>query len=304
MKRIIFLFVGLALLTFKDQAQTVTDIDGNVYNTVTIGIQIWMKENLKVTHYNNGDSIPNVIDDIQWGNQTIGAYCDNNNNLDTTNIYGRLYNWYTVVDSRNLCPVGWHVPTDTEWSTLITYLGGDSVAGDKMKEAGTTHWANPNTGATNESGFKALPGGNRNMYGDFLGIGYGVHWFSSTEVDVVSAWTRSLIYTSPEVYRLDYGKKNGFSVRCVKNSASSINNLNFMNILKIYPNPAIDKFYIDCAQKQDMKIQIYNMIGECILQRELNKYINEIDICFLTKGIFLVKVSGTDWTVQSKLIKE
>lgn len=143
----------------SDCPPTVTDYDGNVYQTVLIGDQCWMMENLKVTHYRNGDPIPHVTDGVTWGNLTSGAYCNYNNDEGNVATYGRLYNWYAVDDSRNIAPAGWHVPSDAEWQTLVDYLGGDAVAGGKMKEAGTTHWASPNTGATNESGFTALPGG-------------------------------------------------------------------------------------------------------------------------------------------------
>jgi uncharacterized protein (TIGR02145 family) len=116
---------------------TVTDIDGNVYQTVTLGGQVWMAENLKVTRYRNGDPIPCVNDASAWSGLSTGAYCHYNNDFNNAAIYGRLYNWYAVSDSRNIAPGGWHVPTDTEWQTLVDLLGGSSVAGGKMKTTGT-----------------------------------------------------------------------------------------------------------------------------------------------------------------------
>jgi len=153
----------------------VKDVDGNSYKTIKIGNQIWMAENLKTTHYANGDAIPDGTGAGDISGETDPkywfAYVDDLNNVTT---YGRLYTWYTVIDSRNVCPDGWHVPTDTEWTTLTDYLGGTSVAGGKLKETGTTHWTTPNTGATNETGFTALPGGYRSNNGAFLCIGiYG-----------------------------------------------------------------------------------------------------------------------------------
>jgi uncharacterized protein (TIGR02145 family) len=150
-------------VTFKTttdvETNTVTDIDGNIYHTVTIGTQVWMVENLKTTKYRNGDPIPNVTGNA-WAALTTGAYCWYNNDAATYKAtYGALYNWYAVADSRNIAPTGWHVPTDAEWTTLTTFLGGESVAGGKLKETGTNHWTSPNTGATNETGFTALPGG-------------------------------------------------------------------------------------------------------------------------------------------------
>jgi uncharacterized protein (TIGR02145 family) len=202
--------------TTTDSMGTVTDIDGNVYQTVTIGSQVWMAENLEVTHYSNGDSIPNVTDSTVWSTLTTGAYCNYDNNTANAAVYGRLYNWYTMDDSRNIAPVGWHIPTDAEWQTLVNYLGGDAIAGGKMKETGTTHWYGPNTGATNESGFSALPGGGRDYHGSYLNMGYHAHFWSSTEDSSYSAWHRNLYYYHSAVARYDVNMPGGCSLRCVK----------------------------------------------------------------------------------------
>jgi uncharacterized protein (TIGR02145 family) len=195
---------------------TVTDIDGNVYQTVTIGSQVWMAENLKVTHYRNGDSIPNVTSVSAWANLKTGAYCEYNDDVSNIATYGRLYNWHAAVDSRNIAPAGWHVPTDAEWQTLVDYLGDSTVAGGKMKEVGATHWLSPNTGATNESGFTALPGGCRHFLGTYYSMrGYAIFW-SSTEINSLGAWYRSLISSDSVIHRnCDY-TRTGYSVRCVK----------------------------------------------------------------------------------------
>jgi uncharacterized protein (TIGR02145 family) len=196
---------------------TVRDIDGNVYHTVTIGSQVWMVENLKTTKYRNGDPIPNVTDNTAWSNLTTGAYCNYNNNSDNATTYGRLYHWYAVTDSRNIAPAGWHIPTDAEWTTLTTYLGGENVSGGKLKETGTAHWLSPNTGATNETGFTSLPGGYRSNYGAFYDIGHIAYWWSSTESSMTTAWCRSMYYNTSNVLRSGGLKENaGFSVRCVK----------------------------------------------------------------------------------------
>jgi len=194
---------------------TVTDIDGNTYQTVKIGNQWWIAENLKVTHYRNGDVIPNVTDNTAWSNLTTGAYCELDNYSANVETFGRLYNWYTVNDNRNIAPEGWHVPTDAEWTTLTTYLGGESVAGGKMKEAGTTYWSSPNTGADNESGFSALPGGYRSANGTYSSIGSNGFWWSATESSRYLAWYRSLGYYDSGVDRYGSSKRYGFSVRCV-----------------------------------------------------------------------------------------
>ena len=194
----------------------VRDYDGNYYNTIMIGNQIWMAENLKTTKFNDGTDIPLVTDGTAWGNLTTPGYCWYNKNEATYgDTYGALYNWYTI-GTGNLCPAGWHVSTDAEWTALTTYPGGESVAGGKLKETGTTHWNSPNTGATNETGFTALPGGSRSHDGTFYYIWYGGYWWSSTEGSAKSAWNRNLSYSDAGVFRdIDY-KKCGFSVRCVR----------------------------------------------------------------------------------------
>ncbi len=213
---------------------TVTDADGNVYNTVQIGTQCWIAENLNVSHYRNGDAIPNVTDNTQWDNLTTSAWCYYNNNSGYENPYGKLYNWYTVVDSRGLCPTGWHIPTHYELTTLeraictsgtcntdfpydFTTTGWRGTdEGGKLKETGTIHWNSPNTGATNESGFSALPGGYRYSNGEFDYMGYYAYFCSSSEYYSYNAWFRKLHYYFGDVSRDYYDKNCGFSVRCVK----------------------------------------------------------------------------------------
>jgi len=191
---------------------TVVDIDGNSYKTVKIGSQEWMAENLKTTKYRNGDSIKTTIPStLDLTNETSPkyqwAYGGIESNVAT---YGRLYTWYAVTDSRNVCPIGWHIPTDAEWTTLTNYLGGINVAGGKMKEIGTTHWETPNSGATNESGFTALPGGFRDWKGTFYYLGHSGLWWDSVD----AYWDIDFDYSY-----IDYWGdlwNNGYSVRCIK----------------------------------------------------------------------------------------
>jgi uncharacterized protein (TIGR02145 family) len=197
--------------------RTVTDIDGNVYRTVKIGDQWWMAENLKVTHYRNGDAIPNVTDNTEWPNLATGACCSYNNAPDSAATWGCLYNWYAVNDTRNIVPAGWHVPTDAEWKVLVDYLGGYSDAGGKMKETGTSHWVDPNIGATNGSGLNALPGGYRNYYGgNFNDLGLYAFFWSSTEYDTGLAWYRYLDSVSSGAYQIYNNQQYGYSVRLVR----------------------------------------------------------------------------------------
>jgi uncharacterized protein (TIGR02145 family) len=194
----------------------VSDIEGNTYKTVTIGTQTWMAENLRVARYKNGTTILLVTENTAWDNLTTPGYCWYNNDEATNKAtYGALYNWYTV-STGNLCPAGWHVPTDAEWTTLTTYLNGESVAGGKLKETGTAHWASPNTGATNETGFTALPGGDRDGNGAYNGIGSYGYWWGSTEYSTTNAWLRDMSYNYSGVYRNTNTKQFGFSVRCLR----------------------------------------------------------------------------------------
>lgn len=221
LRMVILTWAVLNLASCKDddaKPETVTDIDGNVYGTVTIGTQVWMAENLKVTKYRNGDPISNVTGEAQWSSLKTGAYCSYNNDANNLKTYGQLYNWYAVADSRNLAPAGWHIPTDEEWTTLVDFLGGDGEAGIKLKESGTIHWNSPNFGVTNDSKFTALPGGYRGNNGTFTGLGSNGNWWSFTEFVSVStaAWWRRMSYSFGGVGRDVAFKESGYSVRCIK----------------------------------------------------------------------------------------
>jgi uncharacterized protein (TIGR02145 family) len=196
-------------------SQQITDIDGNVYNVVTIGTQDWLVENLKVTHYRNGDPIPNVTLDTEWELLSDGAYCNYDNSLANGTVYGRLYNWYAATDSRNIAPEGWHVPSDDEWDILVTHLGGVYDAGAKLKEIGTSHWKDPNSGATNESGFTALPAGLRNWAGGFEYIIWGCG-FWSTDFAGDDATVQLLDYNTTDVYAAQENHRSGRSIRCIR----------------------------------------------------------------------------------------
>ena len=184
--------------------------------TIQIGTQKWMSKNLDVAFYRNGDPIPQVTDPTAWAGLTTGAWCYYNNDSTQGNKYGKLYNWYAVNDPRGLAPQGWHIPSDAEWTTLATTLGGSSVAGGKMKEAGTLNWTNPNIGGNNNSGFAGLPGGLRRSNGPFDDIGTNGYWWSSTEFNTSTAWYRYLNRNSGSLSRDNNNKLDGFSVRCLR----------------------------------------------------------------------------------------
>jgi uncharacterized protein (TIGR02145 family) len=204
----------------SEKKEEVTDIEGNVYPVVRIGKQVWMAADLKTTQYSDGSSIPQVEDYEEWASLETAAYCWYNNDSASSNKHGALYNLY-VVESEKLCPEGWHVPSDEEWIEIESVYGGAGIAGDALKEAGTTSWKPPNGGATNESGFAARPGGYRSYNGTYNLMRIEGYWWSVSE----ASWYGSestVVYRNLSYDRKDFGrnvaaKTNGFSVRCVKN---------------------------------------------------------------------------------------
>jgi uncharacterized protein (TIGR02145 family) len=204
----------ISLTTGIAFAREVTDIDGHVYPTIIIGTQEWMAENLRTSKYQDGSVIPLVTNNTSWSSLNNGAYCWYDNDNKYEHPYGKLYNWYTVEDSKGLCPSGWHVPSHAEWTTLTDFLGGLGTAGGLMKEGGSAHWDFPNTKATNASGFTGLPGGLRYTGGSFGSLGTYGYWWSSIEVDS-DAWYRVLDHITGECSSQKNDKTFGFSVRCV-----------------------------------------------------------------------------------------
>jgi uncharacterized protein (TIGR02145 family) len=195
--------------------ELITDGSGNTYEILTVGWQTWMAKNLYTTKYSDGTDIPKVISSSSWSRLTSEAYCDYNNDALNAAIYGRLYNWYAVKTGK-LCPTGWHVPSNNEWLTLTTVLGGESVAGGRLKETGTAHWTAPNSGATDEKSFTALPGGYRSRSGPFSNIGNIGYWWSSTEYMFPYANYRFMSYDNTVARRTYDSEGNGMSVRCLK----------------------------------------------------------------------------------------
>jgi uncharacterized protein (TIGR02145 family) len=239
MKQFVFLgFVGIHILfSFfsckKTNSETasnssVTDASGNKYPTVVIGTQTWMAENLRTTKFRDGSNVPLVTDNVQWefnsiNNTKLPMMCWYNHDQTayTANKYGALYNWHVINPAsngnKNICPAGWHVPSDDEWSILTNFLGGESIAGGKMKSVGYQHWPRPNTGATNSSGFSGFPGGFRLYYGIFGSVGSDGLWWSSTESDAGRAWYRTMKYNSSSLIRSNFSStENALCIRCLK----------------------------------------------------------------------------------------
>lgn len=194
----------------------VTDFNGNVYNVVKIGEQVWLKENLKVTHYRDGTPILQVSEEAIWSELKTGAYCVNEDNPEEyKRTYGLLYNYYAVSNAHNICPDGWHIPSREEWLELEDFLGGQSVAGGKMKDVESGLWQGVNEG-NNDCGFSGLPAGGRGRLGKPGDVGYFATWWSSTSHDSLYAWHWGL-YPDKNSTRKNPGHKtSGFSVRCIK----------------------------------------------------------------------------------------
>jgi uncharacterized protein (TIGR02145 family) len=284
-------------------AQTVTDYDGNVYNTVTIGTQTWMKENLKTLHYADGTAITGV-----------SAYNADNNNVAT---YGRLYTWdaamygSTVEKSQGVCPTGWHVANAKEWDTLITFLGGSNIAGGKLKESGTTHWTTPNTGADNTSGFSALPGGfyfNSMMY---VNINTYAKFWTSTQITGAPAGAYNCAMQNNTAQINDGSsspvgndKTLGASIRCIQG-------LGYVGIqqkktnfeIDVYPNPAEDFIIIGLQNNPDRyEYKLFDATGRQILKGNLDNLSTKIELHNLSKGIYMLKTSNNISEVVKKII--
>lgn len=195
---------------------SVTDIDGNEYATVRISGKYWMAENLKVTHFRDNSEIPNLIDNVQWQHANYGAWCHYDNSDSLGAVYGHLYNWYAVDDSRGLCPDGWHVPDTSEWNDMYLQFGNAAEAGGHLRHAGTKYWEAPNEGATNSSGLTLLPASLRYPNGDYFGLHRFAHIWSSTSSTGSSALSYFLYNGNTQIYPLAYENEYGFSVRCIK----------------------------------------------------------------------------------------
>jgi uncharacterized protein (TIGR02145 family) len=205
---------------------TVTDASGNIYPTISIGTQVWMAENLRTTKYRDGSGIVQVFDNTQWQNgrdlkSPMMGWYNNDQGVNTTNKFGALYNWYAINPAtngnKNVCPTGWHIPTDAEWATLTNFLGGELVAGGKMKTTGTQYWKSPNAGASNSSGFSALPSGFRDLLsGEYFEAGSTCFWWSSTASGNYAAYSRFLNYNISSANSFIASQEFGYSVRCVR----------------------------------------------------------------------------------------
>jgi uncharacterized protein (TIGR02145 family) len=321
-KYTLVLLFGFSLNSYCQTAGNgVIDIEGNTYNSVIIGTQEWQKENLNVSKYSDGTPIPQITNVTQWANAATGAWCWLYNNSGNGAAYGKLYNWYAVAGiynyeslvnaslRKNLAPDGWHVPTDQEWSTMINHIdqnanGGSNssnVAGGKMKETGTIHWASPNADASNSSGFTGLPGGYRdsnNFSSDtFTGV-----WYSSSDYSNNTACYRFLSSYDNIVGRNFFSPSYGLSVRCIKGVMLGINDFS-KNSIKLFPNPTHSNLNLSINDGTIIdKITIVDITGKVVLVQTEN--ISIINVEKLAKGVYVLTAYAGDNKYQEKFIKE
>lgn len=310
MKKNILVFLGFSFLIVETQAQTVIDIDGNVYNTIAIGTQVWTQENLKTSRFNNGDVIGTTSIAINNDPSSIYQWPYNEDSLNTS-IYGRLYTWYSVTDSRNVCPVGWHVPTESEFTTLANFLGGDSIAGDKMKETGTAHWLSTYSTVTNSSGFTGLPGGMRGNTSGFSNLNILGGFWSSTQMGFDDSFKRGVKFG---LHSSNYQKSAlvqsaalgscGFSVRCISDLTADTENVFPEDRILIFPNPTTDQINISLDGMKDVNASVYDLAGNLIFQRLLTNEMSVVDLHVLQAGVYIIRIVGADFCLERKLIKQ
>jgi len=317
MKKIYLLLIGIVVLSLQNYSQTVTDFEGNVYKTVKIGNQVWMAQNLNTTHYANGDTIGTTyrpIIDIssdttpkyQWayrGSDSIAA------------IYGRLYTWYTATDNRNICPVGLHLPSDEEWKELETFIGMpkgivDSLhergtdQGNQLKDTGNAYWFVNNTGATNSVGFTALPGGYWVNNNGFNGIGTFALFWSSTDSNSSEAYFRYLYCFYDGVGRYIRSKDWGFSIRCMMAVNDGVEEINQLNKILLYPNPAKENFTIsyNVNTKGSIYLTLQNALGMQVIEKVFNNNSQGreiIDVSGLQAGIYFYQLRSDETSLKS-----
>ena len=303
MKIKILTLTYLFICTISIQAQTVTDVDGNTYNTISIGNQTWLTENLKVTKYNDQVPISLVLDDASWSTQTEPAYCYYLGDIANANIYGNLYNWHVINNAKNVCPSGYYVPSIADWEELITFVGGNAVAGGKLKEMGLEHWLDPNTGADNSSSFTLLPSGWRaHNNGFYESLSQMAFVWSSTFVDAQSSSIILVGYDSPACYTSESHILTGLPIRCLKDETASLNeNLNQQPMI-VYPNPA--KNIITIESKQNLEIEIFSIEGQKIKSLKLMNNKTDIDVLEFASGVYIINAMTEKGIVTHKFIKE
>jgi uncharacterized protein (TIGR02145 family) len=322
MKKTIFLLMVIALSS-NTKAQTVTDFDGNVYNTIAIGTQVWMKENLNTTHYRNGNAIQKVSNSTSWYNlfnSGGAAMCYyNNDSAANASAYGALYNWHAAHSSNNLCPADWHVPTDAEWTILTDYLYNNGYAYqgsgfDIAKSlAATSGWTvNATAGnvgndlsSNDSSNFSALPAGVRSEYGTYTDQLSSAYWWTYTADDSFDAWNRSMNYNSAFVSRNAVKKEKGASVRCICDFLTTDIKENNNDLgLNIFPNPSTGLINLNFDESaENCRIEVLNSFGQVILSKDINNQIQAtLDLTKFAKAMYFIKMQSGGMVVLRKVV--
>lgn len=307
MKKSLFLLLFTLISLLKLHAQTVTDIDGNIYGTVVLGSQEWMTSNLKSLHFSNGDVIPHNFSPSAWSvlNQSSGADYYNNDPV-TGATYGVLYNWAAASNINNVCPTGWHVPSNQEWTTLINFAGGSATAGGLLKERDTAHWNYPNFNATNFTGFTALPGGLRHNTGGYQYLtDYGYWWTSSQGTANPSfAYNVKMSYADEVVLQYESNQRGGFAIRCLKNANVETIELRDDLGFKLYPNPANSEVTISTTSSsfEGAKINLYNATGALILSEVMIGNSSTLNVSTLPSGYYAIVIEHATQLQRMKLI--
>lgn len=292
MRTLLLLLAALACNFSTASAQIPIDYDGNPYTPVTIGTQVWLMENLKTTHFMNGVPIPNTIDSLAWATlgTAPGRCYYNNDSASMDSLYGALYNWHVVKDTSKVCPIGYHIPSDGEWTILENFLGGAGVAGGKLKEAGTLHWTSPNTGANNSSGFTGLPGGMRGMNHVFTTLHENGLWWTSTQQSSANAYSRYLWYMNGGVDRNPTPKFLGLSIRCIKDVNPGTSDTHPAPGIRLWPNPAEDVVHFSTAKEGTTKYTIFNASGVEMGSGKSEQTFLTINVRHLPPAVYFIRI--------------
>lgn len=299
------LLIFISLFLPKAFSQTVTDVEGQIYKTVVIGNLEWMAENLNTAKYSNGDLILHIEDSITWDTLTRGAWVYYQN--DSSNYaadYGKYYNWEVVNDSRNVCPTGWRVPSDADWDSLSSFIGGSS-AGGKLKDSTSNFWNSPNSGASDDYGFKALPGGRRiktyppgnttpgsNRF-VFENIGEYAYFWSSWNNHPTTRKTWELEYNRNLLWKRNSSYLNASNIRCVKNATTGLNENTGKVFFEIYPNPSDGWLTIKTGPGlKETEVRLYNILGVHLESHPINTDQIKLDLSKYAKGIYFVELGG------------
>lgn len=301
-----FLITCILLSILTCQAQTVADVDGNIYNTITIGTQTWMKENLKTTHFNNGIAIPTTT--LAANNDSTSVFqWPYNDDVANVATYGRLYTWYAITGNNNVCPAGWHVPDNSEWQALANFLGGDSIAAAKMKETGTSHWAVTNSSVTNSSSFTGLPGGFRGNPQGYNQLG-STGWFWSVTPFGSSGFQRGFhfdLLTNSNYLMSAVAVSNcGMSVRCLKDLTTGIRALPSQDPIRLFPNPATGDVRLEFDDAVERQLYIYDAKGSLVSHITTTNKVHFIPLGNLERGVYFLRIVEKGNVVEKKFVKE